>query len=381
MKIEEITTESLNEVKDAELFALRHRFIQLWSKNFNGNDKRRVGTLDRKDFLHKYNMLVAEMKSRSLTMNTSSIDRALFKMRLERRKLGIDVTELEDHVIIPDFVSIAGSFVEDPSAAKDIDIVIRASERDEGLELLMRRDLKKHVDFPLHFIYSETGPHSSFIPLYSLVVRRQEDTELRVVKTDCTRDLDKGSTTSGNYEHEGRPGEVGGSAPGGGGKHRFEVLTPSEKKTISQWTENSYFHISRADSNPDNASPIEIENRDALYAAIQKIPTEECIAFRGTYMDPSKLKNLEEGNVIDVRHISSYSKDEMVAANFEDRPFDQPSNFKKVLIRADLKKGYDISHYSTISEEREVLVTKGTKLEINKIDRTEGVTYITVKEI
>jgi len=177
MRIEEITANKLKEAPDKELYSLRLRFVQLYNKNFKGNRNTRVGTLSRSDFLQKYRLLVKEMKDRGLThAKVTDIDVEVFRKAMFG---GLDVGTLGDIVIVENYLAIAGSFVKSPTEANDIDIIVRdsSSNRDEGLELKVGRLLEKETEKLPHFVYSPRGPHSSYIPLFDLVLRSKEETK------------------------------------------------------------------------------------------------------------------------------------------------------------------------------------------------------------
>jgi len=177
MRIEEITASKLKEAPDRELYSLRLRFVQLYNKNFKGNRNTRVGTLTRSDFLKKYKLLMNEMKNRGLsTSKVTDIDVEVFRKAMFG---GLDVSTLGDIVIVENYLSIAGSFVKSPTEANDIDIIVRdsSSNRDEGLELKVGRLIEKETEKLPHFVYSPRGPHSSYIPLFDLVLRSKEETK------------------------------------------------------------------------------------------------------------------------------------------------------------------------------------------------------------
>jgi len=135
MRIEEVTAEALRKVPDSELYVMRLRFIQL------------------DDMLSRYRLLIEEMKNRGLRYSPGhDIDRAVF----HKSMLGIDAGGLGDVVVVPDYVSIAGSFVK--------------SDKDP------------------HFVYAPRGPHSSYIPLYDLVLRPKEKlARVRVDESDVKK--------------------------------------------------------------------------------------------------------------------------------------------------------------------------------------------------
>ncbi|MHA1288245.1 MAG: ATP-dependent DNA ligase [Candidatus Thorarchaeota archaeon] len=177
MRIEEITANKLKEAPDKELYSLRLRFVQLYNKNFKGNRNTKVGTLNRSDFLQKYKLLIKEMKDRNLThAKVTDIDVEVFRKAMFG---GLDVGTLGDVVIVENYLSIAGSFVKSPTEANDIDVIVRdsSSNRDEGLELKVGRLLEKETEKLPHFVYSPRGPHSSYIPLFDLVLRSKEETK------------------------------------------------------------------------------------------------------------------------------------------------------------------------------------------------------------
>jgi len=189
MRIEEVTRTSLSKAPDKELLILRLRFIQLWNKNFKGNNKAVVGSLNRSSFLSKYRLLLNEYNRRKLEHSTEDIDRAAFKKAMEIVKLGIDTTNLGEIVVVPDYVSLGGSAVNNMEKAGDVDIILRENEsrRDTGLELKLVRILDKQKNVASkekEFIYSERGPHSTYIPLYDLVLRPKEDSQKVEVKED-----------------------------------------------------------------------------------------------------------------------------------------------------------------------------------------------------
>lgn len=193
MRIEEIDKTKLAKAPDKELLILRLRFIQLWNKNFDGNDKAIVGSLNREEYLSKYRMLLKEYNEREIGHNTEDIDRAAFKKAMEIVKIGVDVPALGDLVVVPDYISIGGSFVGSPKEAGDIDLVLREDEsnRDKSLELKLTRTIQKQVDKDVHFIYAPKGSHSSYIPVFDLVLRAKESTQKVEVKEDYKK-VDKG---------------------------------------------------------------------------------------------------------------------------------------------------------------------------------------------
>jgi len=188
MRIEEITEASLRKVSDKEIYNLRLRSIQIYDKNFKGNNKAQAGELKRETLLDKYRLIRHEMRRRNLRyLKETAIDRAIFK----RAFVGIDVPSLGDVVVVNDYVSIGGSFVKSPSDAEDIDLIIRDSDsnRDEGLELKLGRIIKDRTKKEPHFVYSPKGAHSTFIPLADLVLRAKDETKKVEVKEGLEKSM------------------------------------------------------------------------------------------------------------------------------------------------------------------------------------------------
>jgi len=166
MKIEDITGKSIREVTDRELYNLRLRSIQLWEKIYKKKRGQEVA-----DFLSHYRDLVAEMNRRGIArQNVFELDRELMKGILYR----LLPQMLDELVYVPDFVSLGGSFVRTPKQAHDIDLIIRKDSPDLGLTLKLGRVLEKYLGPALHFVFSPTGPHSSYIPLFDLVFRPKQ---------------------------------------------------------------------------------------------------------------------------------------------------------------------------------------------------------------
>jgi len=193
MKIEGISKEALGDIEKctrSDLFTLRLRFVQLWSKYFAHNQYDAVGKMTRASFMNKYQLLKSEMVKRRLIIAPTDIDLAVTKQSI----YGLDVANLPDMVIIPDYISLTGGFVRNPKTAEDVDVVVRTDEkhRDESLELKITRALGSKLDGnrDIHFIYSQTGPHSSYIPLYHSVLLPAEKTK----KVEVKESYDGGKT-------------------------------------------------------------------------------------------------------------------------------------------------------------------------------------------
>jgi len=189
MRIEEITAESISVVSDAELRNLRFRFIQLWSKMKDPEKQR--------EYLKRYKDLISEFDRRHLTRGRYPIDEAL--ENYERSK-GLSAG-YSDLVVIPEFVSIVGSFVKTPAEARDIDILIRQVEQDEGLERKLMKVVEETGLAP-HFVYEPAGPHSSYIPLFDLVLRSRPFEVVEVAGDEIEQAAAQISSAIESYESE-----------------------------------------------------------------------------------------------------------------------------------------------------------------------------------
>ena len=146
------------------------------------------------ELLRKYEILTAEMKKRGLKVGENTpLDAALGVALFKRAMLGIDVTHLDDVVVVPDYITIGGEFVKSPKNVKDLDLVMRQDEgdRDEGTELKISRLVKKQTGKECRFVYSKSGPHSNYIPAFDLVLRAKDDTRRVKVKEDYGTGMEK----------------------------------------------------------------------------------------------------------------------------------------------------------------------------------------------
>ena len=179
MRIEEIDEEKIKKASKPELNNLRYRLNQLWKKYFDGTNVEQVGSLSRKDVIRRYTLLWKETTRRNMSsIEASLLDKYIFDSSIYK----FFAPNLGDVVITPDFCSLAGSYVRNPKTAKDVDIVLRSPEeqRDESLELKLGRLLCEVFEKDVEFIYHAAGPHSSYIPLYDLVLKPKDT--MRIIK-------------------------------------------------------------------------------------------------------------------------------------------------------------------------------------------------------
>jgi len=156
MRIEEVTKTKLSKASDKELLVLKLRFTQLWDKNFKNNDDVVVGSLNRNKFLKNYKLLLTEMNSRKIEKSTSAIDKAVFKKAMVKNKFGIDVSDLEDIVLIEDHVFIDAADVN----SEKLDAITKAAQ--SGFVETTKEKCKE--------------PDAAYIPLYDLVLKAKQET-------------------------------------------------------------------------------------------------------------------------------------------------------------------------------------------------------------
>jgi ATP-dependent DNA ligase len=168
MQIEDITPETLKQESDQQLRSLRLRFIQLWESLYSKG--KQITNIPTDEYLARYRMLRRRMADRGLNIVTvTDIDRALLKSALGIMR----PAELGDLVVVENYVSLGGSYARDPKGANDVDVIVRAEDqaRNEGMELKLGRLLRRETGKDCHFVYAPTGPHSSYLPVYDLILR------------------------------------------------------------------------------------------------------------------------------------------------------------------------------------------------------------------
>ncbi len=156
MRIEEITKSKLSGTRDKELLILKLRFTQLWDKNFKDNDTAVVGSLNRNKFLKNYKLLLDEINTRKIEKSTSPIDKAVFKKAMAVRKFGIDVSELNDVIVVSGFIHAAASGISIEKIQKALEVQLE--------------DISDN--------FEEVEQTEAYIPVYDLVLKAKSQTEI-----------------------------------------------------------------------------------------------------------------------------------------------------------------------------------------------------------
>lgn len=156
-----------------------------------------------------------------------------------------------------------------------------------------------------------------------------------------------GGPGSGNFNHGGRPGEIGGSSPS---------LSDAEVKSIVRYTGTNE-HLSD-------------EDKDNIESAIKKSPPldPELSYQRGLALKPSELKDFIEKGIYEPKDLTSWSNSESVAYN---RCADLNWGDKVNVIlsyngKKQLDNGISVTEWSQNPDEDEVIFGSGAKMRIAK---------------
>jgi len=98
----------------------------------------------------------------------------------------------QEVVVVPNFVCVVGSAAAGKEKPDDIDVLFRADRDESGDNFLVQAQnvwlpIRKVLDPQkkglLHYIDGPTGPHSSYLPIFDLVLRRKQEIKRQVIKT------------------------------------------------------------------------------------------------------------------------------------------------------------------------------------------------------
>jgi hypothetical protein len=184
MRIEDLSASSIRPLPDGELHAIRARFIQLYTDfyhdpSFVEKGNRTLLGLSRRTFIDKYVVLRKEMRRRAIRFSSmKAIDEEVNPRLAKAAISGIDVPGFGDIVLAENIVCVAGSFLKDPKAAAELDLIIAKASRDEGLELRVGAAVKECLGKSAAFVYCAAGPDRGepSIPLFDLVLRAKPET-------------------------------------------------------------------------------------------------------------------------------------------------------------------------------------------------------------
>lgn len=182
-RIEDLNRMRLSKSSDEDLIKLRLRFIQLWDKNFKNSESAVVGRLNRNDFLKRYKLLLDELKARQgLAKGTSDIDKAVFKKAMTMGRYGIDVPDLEDIILVSDYVVIDAEFAKSDEAGVIIKEDIELEDVKTALSKVIKNQIEKTCEFDIDVL------PDVHIPLYDLVlVVKGETMRVEMEKVDISK--------------------------------------------------------------------------------------------------------------------------------------------------------------------------------------------------
>lgn len=207
MRIENITSESLEGMSDAELRYLRSRCLNIYDRYFAESDVQKAVGIDRRWFLTKYLLLRSEMENRSIKLFRErpldvEVHNRIFKTSIWK----LDVPAMGDMIAIPNYVSVCGEFVQSPVSVEKIDVVIRTAKehRNEAFEEKISTLIKEQTNKELNIIYEPKGPGRTFIPLFDLVLKSHDETR-KVKKLTTTERIECDAETVRIKENEKLP--------------------------------------------------------------------------------------------------------------------------------------------------------------------------------
>ena len=168
MRIENITSETIEDMSDAELRYMRSRCLNIFDRYFERSDVQKAVGMDRRFFLTKYLLLRSEMENRGIKLfRERPLDKEIHNRIFKASLWKLDVPALGDMVAIPNYVSICGDFVKSPVSVEKVDVVIRSDKehRNEVFEAKISELIKEQTNKEPNFIYESKGPEGTYIPL------------------------------------------------------------------------------------------------------------------------------------------------------------------------------------------------------------------------
>lgn len=185
MALEDMTPQLLADAPDEEIISAWHRLSQWYA------DAIRDGRAT-ENILNAAVFVMDAARFRGIGIDPEKpLARAAHDLKIAKGIPDKLVMALNCHpselVLVKNFISVVGSAL-DNEYPGDLDILIRASAQDrnlllqaENVILPLRKVLDPDKTGRVHFIDNPQGPHSDNIPLYSLVLRREEP-EKQIVK-------------------------------------------------------------------------------------------------------------------------------------------------------------------------------------------------------
>ena len=209
-------------------------------------------------------------------------------------------------------------------------------------------------------------------------------------KKELNEWLTKGGRGSGNFGHEGRPGEVGGSGEERTSRGHLPLkrnLRQTEKwaqikkdtgsslsdarkvmDTVRAWTGKACKSIR---SEPTGAKAKRLE------VFIQRSPSWNGNGklYRGIQVPDSTINRFQKGKTVDMKGISSWSSSRLVAKEFLNAHYKRlaPGKTPIIFTMRMVKNGTSIEHLTDLRGEKEVIVSGKSKFRILDVKaKTQG---------
>jgi hypothetical protein len=189
----------------------------------------------------------------------------------------------------------------------------------------------------------------------------------------------KGGPGSGNFGHEGRPGEVGGSGPGGGGEEAMSTEqqnsvawygTTAGHQNINVYLRDGVIRTPHRDPPPEMVRRIK-EHLDSTIANIDSAmkPLEKNVRVVRVLRGEGVSRHPEGSTIKDNGYMST-STDPLFASKWEYGPLSSGAEKGAVLI-LDVPKGVgaiDISKTKGSYGESELLLQRGLSYSVRKVE-------------
>ncbi|MGI8761254.1 MAG: ADP-ribosyltransferase [Jatrophihabitantaceae bacterium] len=148
-------------------------------------------------------------------------------------------------------------------------------------------------------------------------------------------------------------------------------LSAADRTALDDYTSHHYVELNDYNRGVGTVSPQEatqLERRSqAVSDALAKLPPHEGTVYRGTNLPEDVLTNYRSGETI---------REDAFTSASTDRPF--PGN-AQYTIRS--SNGKEVSGYSNVPNENEVLFDRGTRFRVLGHDVVGGVHYISLMEV
>jgi len=207
----------------------------------------------------------------------------------------------------------------------------------------------------------------------------------------------KGGPGSGNFGHEGRPGEVGGSGGGGGSEHETATREEAPKeeayhtfaaaadafekyyKTLPDGTQeylvdycdgeyatiNTYMRTGGLGVYEGRTDPEYIKDAaSSMTQVLDESPKYEGTVYRGTAPSAERyeqIKGLEPGDKMSMAGFTSTSVEREIAREFAD------TGGRSIIYTIDNAKGSAIGELSGVPGEKEIVLPHGASYEVKGV--------------